>query len=167
MKRILTIPIIVSICCLPACASLGSWVKGLITVKAADTIKVSDKITGIEQANAKVVDNALIGSGNQANKIDTKTSVGGDINNDSEVIKCLIQANRELQEKLLDKQQQLNDKYIWLLRYIIGALMLLIFKYELQNRKITNRLLDARDKEDENDDALIRRAVEKEEALHG
>lgn len=80
---------------LPGCASAGGFFKGLFTFKAADKIQAAEKITGIEKANIKMADTAQLGSKNQANKIETKTTVGGNLNNDSEIMKEYIGALKD------------------------------------------------------------------------
>ena len=137
--------------------------KGLVTFQAADTIKAADKITGVE--SPKVADKVEIGT--KSNQSTIKTSVGGNQTNDSELMKAYIEANRSAQERLINAQAASDRRFMMMLKIFIGSLFTLIFKYELQIRKINNRLLDARDKEDEKDEERLDKALKlkKEEAV--
>jgi len=84
----------------PSC-SLG---KGIIDIKAADTIKAADKITGIE----KVADKAVIGADNSQQN---KTKVGGNLTNDTDLMKEYIKSMKESHTELIGVMW----KIIWLL----------------------------------------------------
>ena len=140
------------------CASFGSLFKSIFTVKAADTIQ------GVGTANVKVADKAEakaeMNIGNTKTKIDNKTSVGGNQTNDSDLMKTIFQSNVELQKQLVRTQDKSDSRFMNLLYMFIGSLFTLIFRYELRISKLMNRMFDARDKEDEQDDKLINKTYE-------
>lgn len=154
----------------PGCAStgtssgkgIGGWFSGLFTVKAADKIQAAEQITGVEKMNNKVADAAAIniGAATTANKTDTR--VGRDMTNDSEVMKAYIDANKSAQERLIAAQVKSDNRFMRLLYLFITSLFTLIFKYELQIRRITAKLLDSRDKDDEREEARLDAALKRD-----
>ena len=148
MKKIILLTIFIV-----GCASgkiEDSTLKVADNIKVADTVKVAENIKLADEIKTEA--KVIAGVDNSTTQ-KTEQSAGRDlitkINNDSKMI-------TELNNKVLDTYKELTNKYIWLLRYIIGALFLLIGKYELQIRKINERLLESNEQDDEFKEDLIK-----------
>ena len=128
----------------------------LLKVQAEEMNALKNDIKEMK-ANAS----AVAGINNKSSQ--SNTAAGRDMINDSEVIKGYIEANKALNEKVLDTYKALTNKYIWLLYSIIGTMLTGLFglltKYELQIRNINKRLLDSRDKDDETEDRLLEKLM--------
>lgn len=155
MKYILILSLFVVSGCIP---------KGLVKAQVAEEIKVADKITGVE--SLKMADDLqaenMMGSNQKIEKNQTSTSVGGDMStsNDSEVIKDMIEANKELSEKILDTHLKAKKSSDWLYRGIIGALILLIGDFRIQVAKNTGRLLKMIEKDAEAEEKRIAKLID-------
>jgi hypothetical protein len=114
---------------------------------------------------------ANVGYANTSSKVETTTTktagrditegsrVGGDQTNDSDVIKAMIEANKELNKQMLENekanahQEKENAKgtehIYWL---IIAGILMLLLHYIQDNNKFLNKLLEAREKDEERED---------------
>lgn len=133
----------------PACAH-G---KGLFTVKAADKIQAAEKIVGAEKVADKAEANFNVGSRTS----ETKTTVGGNQSNDSEVMKEYIQA-------LKDSHKELVDVMWKIIGLLIIQLIGLVSAFGGYLWLTIKSLLLARDRNDTADDELLRSAIKKQEA---
>jgi hypothetical protein len=103
---------------MPACASGKGFLSGMFTAKVADKVQVAEKVTGIEKADVKVADKVVAVDNSQANK----TSVGGNLSNDSAVMKDYIQALKSTSKE----QARLYEKVILGLIAQMGVLISLL-----------------------------------------
>ena len=92
----------------------------------------------------------------QTTKTTETTTVGRDINNDSAVVKTMLKQNTILSKEILQTQKEAADKMVDFMWKIIGGLIALLAKEMWQNNKNSkntlDRLLAARDKDDERED---------------
>jgi hypothetical protein len=118
-----------------------------IETKISTVIKMNTDLKADIKANAS----AIAGVNNRIQNTNTSTAIGGNqsITNDSQMI-------QNLNNKVLDTYKELTDKYIRLLRYVIGALFILIGKYELQIKKINDRLMAGDEQDDKFKEELIK-----------
>ena len=132
----------------------------LLKVQAEEMNALKNQVDDM-QNDLKANASAVAGINNKSSQ--SNTAAGRDMINDSEVIKGYIEANKALNEKVLDTYKALTNKYIWLLYSIIGTMLTGLFglltKYELQIRNINKRLLDSRDKDDETEDRLLEKLI--------
>ena len=161
-KRILVLlPILLFI----GCGSGKSF--SLMENKLADEVKLADKVTGVESVkladDLKAENEMQAGSGNkiEKNQKTSNTNVGGNMSNDPEVIKDMIEANKELSEKILDthiESKKSSDKIYW---SIIGALLLLIGDFRIQVAKNTGRLLKMIETDNESEERRMDKLLER------
>lgn len=125
-----------SLIILMGCKTGGKPFK-LMNFQAAEEIKAADKITGIESLKAAdKIDADLEAQAGYKNTI-SKSEVGGNLTNDSEVIKSYIEANKELNNKIATIYLCIISG---LLSLLLTALTALIF--------VVKSMLRARNKDD-------------------
>ena len=105
----------------------------------------------------------VVGVGNNASTV--RTTVGGNLSNDSEVMKAYIEANRQTQERLIKEKSDADNNFFMLLKIFIGSLFVLVGKYELQIRKLNNRLMDSLDRENAKDEERLDAALKQRGGL--
>lgn len=125
------------------CASGKSIFGSLFGIKAADNIEGTAA--------------AQVGVGNKTNKIDTK--VGGNLSNDSEVMKTYIESVEKGHKVLLKTITKMHSKVINIFYAIILGLLGLLVRFIIKDAKVTKRLLDARDREDKHDVEMLKNAL--------
>jgi uncharacterized protein YukE len=112
------------------------------------------------QNDLKANGSAIAGFNNELNQINEtiSTSVGGNLTNDSEVIKRYVESAEKAEvgrQKAEDNRAESESETKDLYRYIIAGLMGLILKYELQVRKMNERLFAANEQDDDFKEKLI------------
>jgi hypothetical protein len=165
MKKLTVLCVLSLVGFAPGCAAAqkGNFLSRLFTFKAADKMQVAEKVTGVEKADMKAADAALIGTNLQANKTSVKTDVGGNLTNDSDLMKAYIAANLAQQTQLTEAREQADRRFIVLLSVFIGSLFTLIFRYERHIGKLTSSLLDALDRDNQKDEERLDKALDRKE----
>lgn len=144
----------------------GMGKKSLLTAQIADTVKLADRVTGIENAQLKLADKldgqvaAVAGLNNTVSKVSTDIKAGRDANsnnvNDSQLMKEYIQAMKDAHTEVVGIMWKIIDLLILQLVGIIGSFGWYMWM-------TIKSLLSARDKDSESDAALIAEQMSKKE----
>lgn len=139
----------------------GMGKKSLLTAQLADTIKLADRVTGIENAQLKLADKldgqavAQMGLQNSVNKVSSEIKVGGNLINESSLMKDYIQSMKDSHTELVTVMWKIIGLLIVQLVGIIGAFGGYMF-FTIKS------LLNARDKDDEREDAMKEKGMGEE-----
>lgn len=161
-KYIYIILLITSLFIFMGCTG-GTRLAGIEKAKIADDVKVNpDLQLGVGNSNQETETNTDVGR-----DMNTGSVVGGNMSNDSEMIKKLSEDNRKLYQQVIETQKELYKMHMDflydLLKYILGFLFGLILKYELQIRNINKKLIKMIEDNEKVEDRMLERLLKMQE----
>lgn len=138
-------------------------------LQLAEQLKLADKVTGLEQKIDKMnMDvesqaSAVAGVNNKIQRVSSEIKSGRDTitNNDSKLMEHYIEANKELSTRMIGLESENKSLY----RYIIYIFATLLLKAYTIIFFVIKLMLKARDKDDEEQNKMLHKALNKKECL--